>query len=368
MPVSESAPTVLHYLGYDEDRGGIASVVRALKRADRFGCVLGMNGGAVQQGVPPLPMLELPRLDGERIDLFNAWRALNVSRAVRKWLKADPRRVFHGHSRAGLLVGLWLNWMGDRRLIVSVHCYGRQRWFYRWAARRLRRRLVWLTPEMKRYYGIITPGWEDCIPNGLPPRPQVARQRPLRKGRLTIGGAGQVVSWKCWDLVLEAMALLPDELRSRVEFVHAGAPTATSSSAEYAKSLIEQTRRLALAGQVEWLGWQPSSEALISRVDVVVVASKREPFSMSALEALRAGVPVIAADEGGPRDFVVEGVNGWFFRSEEARDLARVLTMLLETEALSRVSIEEEALARFDVRTVAEGWRTRYDEVIVSGD
>ena len=35
------------------------------------------------------------------------------------------------------MVALWLARAGERRVVVSVHCYGRQRWFYRWAARQL---------------------------------------------------------------------------------------------------------------------------------------------------------------------------------------------------------------------------------------
>ena len=69
-----------------------------------------------------------PWIYGERISLGNFWCARSVALAVRRWLQAEPGRVFHGHSRAGLLVGLWLRLLGERRVVVSVHCYGRQRW------------------------------------------------------------------------------------------------------------------------------------------------------------------------------------------------------------------------------------------------
>ena len=59
--------TVLHYLGYDDDRGGIVSVVRALAEAGRFDCVLGMNAGAVQRRTPALPVKFFTPLAGETI-------------------------------------------------------------------------------------------------------------------------------------------------------------------------------------------------------------------------------------------------------------------------------------------------------------
>ena len=69
------------------------------------------------------------------------------------------RRIFHGHSRAGLLVGLWLRLFGGERVVVSVHCHGRQKWFYRWAALVLGERMVWLTPAMKAHYDVGARTW-----------------------------------------------------------------------------------------------------------------------------------------------------------------------------------------------------------------
>ena len=132
-------PVVLHYLGYDDDRGGIVSVIRALASTDRFACVLGVNPGFAQARAPALATLELPAIAGETISISTFLRARRVARAVRVWLAEDPARVFHGHSRAGLVVACWLARWGERRVVASVHCYGRQRWFYRWAARQLGR-------------------------------------------------------------------------------------------------------------------------------------------------------------------------------------------------------------------------------------
>lgn len=133
--------TVLHYLGCDEDRGGIAAVVRALATANRFDCVLGVNAGAQQRRTPVLVQREFPRVAGESLGLTTLWRTRSVAREVRAWLAGGPERIFHGHSRAGLAVAVWLAAMGERRVVVSVHCYGRRKWFYRWAARQLGERM-----------------------------------------------------------------------------------------------------------------------------------------------------------------------------------------------------------------------------------
>jgi glycosyltransferase involved in cell wall biosynthesis len=323
---------------------------------------LGVNAGAGQRRQPPLAAVEFPRVAGETIGLANAWRTRAVARAVRAWLRGDPRRIFHGHSRAGLLVALWLARAGERRVIVSVHCYGKQKWFYRWAARRLGARLFWLTPAMKQYYRVADAGtWAQCIP-GCVPAGVVA---PTARGRaadglVRLGGVGALVAWKRWHLVLDALARLPGAVRAKLRFTHIGGADASPESARYAAALQAQTTALGLDEVVQWRGPQPSAAPLLAGIDGLIVASQREPFSVAMLEALAAGVPVLAADSGGARDVIVPPRNGWFFRSGDAGDLARALTMLAESDALALARVEPEQLRSFTAPVVAEQWAGIY--------
>ncbi len=324
---------VLHYVGADDDRGGIISVVRNLASTGRFDCVLGMNPGSHQHREPPLTALELPRMAGERISPLEFWRARAVARAVQAWLHSDTRRVFHGHSRAGLLVGLWLHWWGERCVVVSVHCYGRQRWFYCWASGKLRERLFWLTPEMWRYYGAPGTGWNQCIAGGVPLDSFAIKPPAPIPGRLRLGGAGMIVRWKRWDIVLEALALLPAEVRAQITFEHIGGASDEPDSRACAAELFLRTERLGLSASVQWRGAEPSSQRLLGAVDLVVVPSHHEPYSMILQEALAAGVPVLAAASGGPLDVVRTGETGWFFPDGDARALADLLESQVRTRA-----------------------------------
>lgn len=313
-------PEVLHYLGYDQDDGGIVTLVRNLAATDRFDCVLGQNVGATQRRRPELPVAEFPAVVGERISLGNAFATRRAALAVRRWLAADARRIFHGHSRAGLLVALWLHAWGERRVVVSVHCYGRQRWFYRWAAARLGARLFWLSPAMRTYYGVPGDGWSQCVPEAT--TPSSVTPAPALEGRLRLGGAGALVGWKRWDLVIEALARLPENLRTRVTFEHIG-------GGGERPALEALARARGVAEQVRFCGNEGSSERLLGAIDALVVASENEPFSLAMLEALAAGVPVLAADSGGARDVIRAGENGFLFRTGDAADLARRLELWL---------------------------------------
>ena len=358
-------PDVLHYVGYDTDRGGIISIVRALSQEQRFRCILGVNPGFMQLRLPALPSLEFPPLQGERLGLRTLWRARAVALRVRDWLHDDGSRVFHGHSRAGLAVGVWLSWLNERRNVASVHCYGRQRWFYRWCNRRMGQGMYWLSPEMRRYYGIAGSAWEQCIP-GCFPSGDVGR--PLQRSPLPeivrLGGVGALVPWKKWGLILDALAAVPRAVRDRLHFSHIGAGDGTPMSVRYEASLLEKTRALGLEGTVTWKGEQASAREFMGSIDCLVIASDHEPFSIAMLEALAVGVPVLAADSGGARDVIQESVNGWFYRTNSVGDLCRSLTLLATTDALCNVALDPDSVLRFSADQIAAQWAKVYSTLL----
>jgi len=352
-------PTVLHYTGYRSGAGGVVAVIRALHGTGRFQVVHGVTADFVgdDSGVP---LWRGPAIAGETINLSNLWRARTVARAVQRWLAEEPDRIFHGHSRAGLLVALWLHRWGERRVVASVHCYGRQRWFYRHAARQLGSRLTWLTPAMRRYYGVVGEGWAGCVPGGVGAA-AVAVTAPVPvTGRLRLGGAGALVRWKRWDLILRAIAALPAEVRAQVTFEHIGAVDDTADSRAYAAELVGLTESLGLADRVQWRGAEANSGRLLGAVDLVVVASDQEPYSLVIQEAWAAGMPVVAADSGGPHDVVQVGRNGWLFRDGDASALAEVLAERWrrgDWAALDRTAIRQSARR---AETAAAEWAALY--------
>lgn len=340
--------TVLHYTGYTHEQGGIVTVLRTLQAAGRFEVIHGVSPGLPAGGTTGLERWVGPAIDAERISPVTFWQARAVAHAVAKWLRAAPGRVYHGHSRAGLLVAIWLHWHGEKRVVVSVHCYGRQRWFYRWAARLFRDRLFWLTPAMRRHYGLGGAGWEQCLPGGVTVVETPGRAAPPAGG-LRLGGAGFLVPWKRWDLVIEALARLPAAARAGVTFDQIGG--ANASAPEHPAFLRRLTQQHGLDPCVRWRGPEPSARRLLEEIDVLLVPSHQEPYSMILQEALAAGVPVIAADSGGPADVIEPGVNGALFPDGDAAALAELIEAwrrqfpLLDPAAIRGTARRAEAVA-----------------------
>lgn len=362
MTAQKQIPQILFYLGYDNDRGGICSFLRALATASapHFEMMLGMNPGA-RFAQPAPPVIEFPAIAGETISPVAFLRARTIARAVREWLRADPRRIFHGCSRAGLLIALWLAHWDEKRAVATVHCYGRRRWFYRHAARTLApgKRLFFLSPQMSRYYGLPPQSWDECLPpciegrGRLPGASQIQGNMhgdPAAPALIRAAGIGALVRWKGWHLVLEALAQLPPDIRGRWCFTHIGGTDGTVESERYAARLRARTSALGLDGQVRWLGQQPSSAQILGESDVLLTPSDHESFSVARLEALARGVPSVSADTGGALDLITATTppqNGWLFRNGDASDLARVLAKLSAPGALAGVHIDRDGLSRF---------------------
>lgn len=140
--------------------------------------------------------------------------------------------------------------------------------------------------------------------------------------------AGRLAPEKSVETVLEGFALAAhgDE-RLRLVIVGDG-PSAPA--------LRERAERDDLCGRVAFLGQRPRLETLaaVKGCDVFLFASQTETQGLVLVEALAAGVPVIAVAAPGVRDSVSDDVDGLIVSAEPRPERARALaTALLELAA-----------------------------------
>lgn len=150
--------------------------------------------------------------------------------------------------------------------------------------------------------GTIPPGYRGravLIRNSLVPHPRQSPERiaALRAemgaapGEFLIGGVGRLAQSKGWDVLLRAFAAaaLPD---ARLALIGEGR---------------ERARLERLAGpRVRLLGFRPDAKDYYQAFDLFVCPSRREPMGRVILEALDAGVPVVAAAAEGPQEILAE--------------------------------------------------------------
>ncbi len=121
--------------------------------------------------------------------------------------------------------------------------------------------------------------------------------------------------------------------------------------------LIDEARelatRLGVADRVSFLGDRRDVAELLARGQIFVLASRSEGFPRSILEAMRAGLPVVASDVGGVRESVVDGVTGFLVPPGDSSTLCDRLEQLIADPAM-RSRMGEAGRKRFVERFTFE--------------
>lgn len=141
---------------------------------------------------------------------------------------------------------------------------------------------------------------------------------PVKDPMLFLNAAGQVLSE-----VPDAHILMcgDGELRPRVE---------------------EEARALGLQNSVHFTGWKEDVAETLRAMDVFVLTSKNEGTPAAIIEAMAAGVPVVAADAGGVRDLVTDRETGFLVSSRNPADFAHAVKSAL-TETPEQAAIIQKA-------------------------
>jgi glycosyltransferase involved in cell wall biosynthesis len=138
----------------------------------------------------------------------------------------------------------------------------------------------------------------ERIYNGISDR-AMKPGRPARNGTLDLLFVGRFDRQKGLDILLGAAAAFEDRVTVRV----------------IGANVVDQTVVRKIPSNVTFLGWKSPREieAELETCDLVVMPSRWESFGLVALEAMRAGRPVLASRIGGLNEVVRHGVTGLLF-------------------------------------------------------
>jgi|GEM_PF-374698 glycosyltransferase involved in cell wall biosynthesis len=156
----------------------------------------------------------------------------------------------------------------------------------------------------------------STIYNGIPSEePEASRRAQTQPG--TILGVGRLAREKGFDLLVEAMPHLP------------GRRLVLAGDGPERASLEALAKRLGVEARVDFAGWVSEPWANRFRPDLMAVPSRFEAMPLVVLEAMRAGVPVVATRVGGTPELVVDNVTGLLVEPESPMSLAESIEGLL---------------------------------------
>jgi glycosyltransferase involved in cell wall biosynthesis len=176
---------------------------------------------------------------------------------------------------------------------------------------------------------------------------------------LVIGCVARLVPVKDHATLVEAFA----EVHAQRDDVH----LVLIGDGECRSALEMQVDGLRLRGSVTFAGELLGGGNHHRAFDASALASLSEGFTNSLVEAMAAGVPVVATGVGGNVDAVADGVTGYLVAPGRASEMAHALRRLVDSESLRAafgVAARERAMSMYRAAPTVLALQSMYDTLL----
>ena len=299
--------------------------------------------------------------------------------ALKNKLKEEPADVLHAHFQLGTLASLILKAKGlTKKAYRTAHIreeWNRGKWtsllnpiFIDWAFPRYLDGEIAVSKALKQYLmdrrpGKINPGkihlFYNAIDTSLIEKHaeiSAGSKIVFEDGKFSIVSVGRLAEQKGYRYLIEAIALVKDQIRNIKLYI--------LGEGEDKTELLAQRDRLGLLNQIEFLGLVPQDQvpAILTRCDLFVLASLWEGLPTVVLEAMAVKVPVIATEIPGTNELVQDGITGWLVPPKDAKSLAQAIVHAyrnpLESETMTKNAFS--ILTKYRIDQVARQYYELY--------
>ncbi len=353
-----------HYAGAERVQDLLAQCLPEYGFEVVFACVKPRRFAELRQS-QNTPLYNLPMRN--RLDLGVAGKIAGI-------VRREKCALIHGHTVRTALVGSLAARLAGVPMVYHVHSPASHNTDRPWLNRinnlverfSLRRamRLIAVSQSLKGH--MIRQGLDASriavVHNGVPALYEVPFRRPPR-GQWTLGTAAFFRPRKGMEILLQAMALMRKRGMS-VRLLAVGA----FESPKYARHIHSLAARLGLEDIIDWAGFTSDVTTELLEMDLFVLTSLfGEGLPMVLLEAMAAGVPVVAADVEGVSEAIRHGQDGLIVPAGDHQALAQAVADVIdgkyEWSALRQSALERQAQS-FSHRSMAEGVAEVYRQVL----
>jgi len=212
-------------------------------------------------------------------------------------------------------------------------------------------------------------GWRSIaeIPNGIDPVACAGEHPPRSQARRTLGIEGSPVVLFVGRLGLQKGIDTLLEAWPRFLARRPGALLVILGEGREGPRLKAMAEALHIAGSVDFRGFRGDVGQHYAAADIFVLPSRYEGFPNVMLEAMAAGLPVVASRVSGTEDAIESGRNGLLVPSGDAGALCEALLTLAADQDLAgalgreaRKTVE----GRFNIKVVAEATMAFYNRLL----
>lgn len=116
-------------------------------------------------------------------------------------------------------------------------------------------------------------------------------------------------------------------------------------------------RNLEISHMVDFLGFRKDIKEIVPMCDVAVGSSLREGLPVNIMEAMACGLPIVAVDNRGHRELVIDDNNGWLVKSDDAIGFAKKLKHLVKRKGLKErlgINSRKIVMSKYSIDKVIE--------------
>jgi glycosyltransferase involved in cell wall biosynthesis len=314
---------------------------------------------------------ELSALDSSKILELPMRNAMNLSTAMKLagFAREKKIEIVHAHVARDYPLAALVTGRSNARLVLTRHVLFPMNRIHKLTLRRTARVIAVseAVANALRAQTIFDPKKITVIHNGIEVD-RFANGRELfrnESGKLRVGTIGHLAPIKGFDDFIRAAAIVCRE-REDVEFIIVGEDK--SEQRENRTALETLIDDLDLNQRVKLAGWIEDVASMLSTFDLFVSSARTEPFGLSIVEAMAAGVPVVATGSEGAREIIEPNQTGRLVPIGEVQETAKAIIDLLkdrnERERLAQ-NAQIAARERFSLQQMVAKTEQVYEEVTV---
>ena len=197
----------------------------------------------------------------------------------------------------------------------------------------------------------------------LAPQGRLRAELGCQPGTPLVGMVANLRASKGYEYFVQAARDILDSF-PRAHFVAVG-----ELEPSLAESLRGLVRDLKLGDRWHFLGFREDVPAILRDLDVFVLSSTSEGFSLATIEAMAAGKPVVVTRSGGPQEIVEDARTGALVPPADARQLAtRVCELLTHPQQAAEMGgrARAEVLRRFSLDQMVSEYQDLYENCLRS--
>ena len=235
------------------------------------------------------------------------------------------------------------------------------------------KKIVFVSEQLRKHYlGMhgLNEGKAVTIHNGVDlaaysrsGRGEIRKELGLGRDHVLIGSIGNIRPAKGYDHLLRAASLIAKH-HPECRFVIAG----QGSGALY-EGLLRLKKELGLDDKVHFIGFRDNIHDILSDLDIFVLPSTSEGFSIVTLEAIASRVPVIITRSGGPEE-IVDKESGILVSPGNEQELADAIGKMIADKRM-RIRVVRNAYdivqKKFSLQSLVEKYEGLYCSVLSSG-